>query len=149
MFSLLQSIIFNLKLNKEIKVLLELTKSIGITDQLEEILNYTVYDENYRVYKYIHSFNVPIPTTTFAVDARLWGVGNSYDAMLLYEQFLSGRESPDRYDNWKYWHRFKRKVKPVIKPLAEIAEQITRTINRLLIRVFVQSLKGQILKTSK
>ena len=149
MFSLLQSIIFNLKLNKEIKVLLELTKSIGITDQLEEILNYTVYDENYRVYKYIHSFNVPIPTTTFAVDARLWGVGNSYDAMLLYEQFLSGRESPDRYDNWKYWHRFKRKVKPVIKPVAEIAEQITRTINRLLIRVFVQSLKGQILKTSK
>lgn len=131
-FAVLQDIIFELKLDKNDEKLLDLIKAVGISDKIEELFDYTPDDKDYRSYKYIYNFNVPIPNT-FGVDARRWGVNNSYDAMVLYEKFLNGTEATDRYDNRKYWRRFKRKVKSAIKHTTEAVEQ---TINRLFHTIY-------------
>ena len=126
-FAVLQSIILELKLDKNNEKFLDLVRAIGMIDQIAELFDYTTDDKDYRSYKYIYNFNVPIPNT-FAVDARQWGVSNCYDAMVLYEKFLNFTEATDRYENWKYWRRFKRKVKSAIKHTTEAVKQI---INRL------------------
>jgi len=55
---------------------------------------------------------------TFSIDTRKWGAENAYDAMVLYEKFLSGTEAVDRYDRHRYWNRLKKSVKP-IKPFVQ------------------------------
>ncbi|MFN5854766.1 MAG: glycosyltransferase family 2 protein [Pseudanabaenaceae cyanobacterium] len=60
-----------------------------------------------------------VKSNTFTVDTRKWGAKNVYDAMILYEKFLSGTEAVDRYDRYRYWNRLKKSVKPVLKPFIQ------------------------------